>query len=118
MTERLRGQLTRALEAHLDGEPLRLPEGSSVLWNVFTSLSRTRILGPAGPNPIQPTEIECWMRLMRLPLEPRHVAILLEMDRIWMQHTYDRGRVPEGAKVLPPQSAHAITPVLFDLAVG
>ncbi|MDM8167148.1 MAG: hypothetical protein QUV18_14470 [Roseovarius sp.] len=106
------------MEAHLDGEPLRLPEGSSVLWSVFTSLSRTRTIGQAGPNPIQPSEIECWMRLMRLPLEPRHVAILVEMDRIWMQHTYDRGRVPEGAKALPPRSDQAITPKLFDLAVG
>lgn len=116
--DRLQKHLTRALEAHLSGEPLRLPEGSAVLWNVFTGLSQSRTLGPAGPNPIQPSEIEAWARLMRMPLEPHHVAILAEMDRIWMRHAYSKQPAPEGVKTLPHRSAHAITPGLFDLAVG
>lgn len=113
--DRLRKHLTRALEAHLAGEPLRLPEGGAVLWNAFTSLSRARSLGPVGPNPIAPSEIESWMRLMRMPLEPRHVAIIMEMDRIWMQNAYSKNKAPEGVETVPQRSEHALTPKLFDL---
>ncbi|MEQ8292695.1 MAG: hypothetical protein RIA08_10855 [Roseovarius sp.] len=116
--DRLRKQLTRALDDHLAGEPLRLPEGAAVLWNAFTALSHARTLGPVGPNPIQHSEIEAWARLMRMPLESRHVAILAEMDRIWMRDAYSKKPAPEGVKTLPARSTQAITPGLFDLVVG
>ncbi|MEQ9225064.1 MAG: hypothetical protein RLO15_01810 [Parvibaculum sp.] len=114
---RLRKLLTRALEDHLAGGPPRPPEGAAVLWNAFNALSHARTLGPVGPNPIQPSEIESWARLMRMPLEPHHVAILAEMDRIWMRDAYSKQSVPEGVKTLPQRSTQAITPGLFDLAV-
>lgn len=52
---------------------------------------------------------------MRMPLEPRHVAIVMDLDRIWMRHTYRMKRAPDGTGTLPQRSEHALTPKLFDL---
>ncbi|SLN19915.1 hypothetical protein ROJ8625_00697 [Roseivivax jejudonensis] len=111
-------RLCAALRDHLAGGSARAPEGSSVLWNCFMTLSRARSCGPVGPNPISHSEIEAWARLMRMPLEPHHVAILTAMDAAYMQHAYRAEDVPQGTKALPRSSGHALSPALFDLAVG
>lgn len=83
-------QLRAALEVHLQGQRVRAPEGSSIIWNAFMALSRARSSGPHGPNPISFVEIEAWCRLMRVPLEPHHVQAIAAMDQAWLQHCYKR----------------------------
>lgn len=116
--ERFKRRMAAAMEARLSGQDHRLPEGSVILWNAFTALSRSRTSGPVGPNPLGFSEIEAWSRLMRVPLEPHHVEIIAEMDRMWMKHAYRETSAPEGVKSLPPVSGHQLTPAMFDLALG
>ncbi|MGK7661954.1 MULTISPECIES: phage tail assembly chaperone [unclassified Marinovum] len=114
---RLARRLCASLTAHLDGGRAIAPEGTSPIWNSFMALSRARTCGPAGPNPIGYPEIEAYARLMRIPLEPRHVDAIMAMDRVWMEFAY-RKRVPDGVKALPPRSGQPLTPAMFDLAAG
>lgn len=114
---RLQKQMIAAMKAHLAGGERQLPAGSVILWNAFIALSRSRTSGPSGPNPISFPEIEAWSRLMRVPLEPHHVQIIIEMDREWMKHAYRDSSAPEGVKTLPRSSEHKLTPAMFDLAL-
>lgn len=116
---RLSRQLCAAVTASFAGGKARPPEAGRILWNTFRRLSLTRTYHAAGPNPLQPTEIEAFCRMMRLPLEPRHVAILLEMDRAWLDQAYAKTRRgPEGMKMLPPRSNQPLTAALADLVLG
>lgn len=115
---RLQRQLVRALEKHLDGGRSTPPPGGAVLWRAFGDLSRARSCGAAGPNPISFPEIEAYCRLMRLPLEPHQVQAVRAMDALWIERSYSRGAVPAGTQTLPPRSEHALTPAMFDLAMG
>ena len=112
-------QLCAAVKAHLTGRKVPPPEAGVLLWNAFQRLSSTRTYHMAGPNPLQPSEIEAFCRTMRLPLEPRHVAILMEMDRAWLDQAY-AGKAAEakGVKTLPPVSQRSLSAALFDAVVG
>lgn len=115
---RLSHQLCTAVTAGLRGEKGRPPEAGLMLWNAFQSLSAARTYHPAGPNPIQPSEIFAWCQLHRLPLAPRHVDILLAMDQAWLDHAYAKARAPDGVKALPPISAQPISAALLDAVMG
>ncbi|MGR3639085.1 phage tail assembly chaperone [Alterinioella nitratireducens] len=115
---RLQRLLCASLKAHLDGGRAMPPEGSGILWRAFLALSRTRGFSANGPCPISFAEIEAWMRLTRTPLEPHHVETLMAMDEVWMAKVYERQSLPEGVKALPQRSSEAMTPALFDLALG
>ncbi len=115
---RLSRLLCAAVRANLAGRKILPPEGSLPLWNAFQQLSRTRTCHAAGPNPIQPSEIDAYCRLMRLPLEPRHVSILLAMDAAWLDHAYTRTKAPEGVKTLPPVSKAPLSAALLDAVMG
>lgn len=113
----------RVLEKQLcavlaSGDLSLMPEAGRELWNAFQRLSSTRTYHAGGPNPIQPSEIVAWCRLMRKPLEPRHVNILLEMDRAWLDQAFAKSRAPEGVKALPPVSKHALSAGLLDAIMG
>lgn len=110
--------LCDALRAQLNGDRTHAPEGLAILWNAFMALSRGRSCGPVGPNPISYPEIAAWCCLMRVPLEPHHVATLTAMDAVFMEHTYRRRNAPDGTKALPHSSGQALTPAMFDLSVG
>lgn len=86
MSDRLQRLLLAALRSQLDDGKARPPEGGIVLWNAFSALSRQRTWHGHGPNPIPVSEVEAFCRLMRLPLEPKHVGIILAMDRAWLDH--------------------------------
>ena len=118
MASSLKRHLCEALRRQLAGSKGHPPSGSAILWNAFMALSRARTAGPVGPNAIAYSEIAAWSQLTRTPLKPHHVEILTAMDEVWMGHVYDRERAPEGVKTLPPRSKHALTPAMFDLAVG
>ncbi|MEQ3650423.1 hypothetical protein [Hyphomonas sp.] len=115
---KLKEALGKAVVDCLAGRPYNIPPGANVLWRAFSDLSSGRTMGPHGPNPINFTEIEAWARLMRVPLEPHHVEIIVEMDRKWVQDAYRDYSVPEGAKSLPRRSDHKLTPAMFDLALN
>lgn len=88
------------------------------LWNAFQRLNATRSYHMAGPNPISFAEIEAFTRLIRQPLEPWQVAILLDMDAAWLGHAMKGGKVPEGVKALPPISKQPLNAAPLDVVMG
>lgn len=116
---RLKKQLCEALREQLSGKLAKPPEAGLLLWNLFAELSGRRTYFQGGANPIQPSEIEAYCRLMRQPLEPHHVEILFALDAVWMEAVMSRSNeAPDGVKTLPQRSSHGITPALFDAAFG
>lgn len=100
----LKAAMVGAMQAHIAGNPPRVPEAGRELWRAFVALSRTRTGSGVGPNPISYSEIEAWCRLFRMPLQPHHVEILVAMDQAWLR----RGKVKKSA----------ITVAAFDAVVG
>lgn len=119
MMNALSRQLCAAVRAGIAGEKIRPPEAGIVLWNAFQRLSASRTYHAAGPNPLQPSEIEAFCRVTHLPLEPRHIVVILNMDQAWLEavHSAQAQRVG-GQKALPQVSKHALTPTMFDVAFG
>ena len=115
---RLSRQLCAAVTAALSGARVRPPEAGRPLWNAFQRLNATRTYHMAGPNPISFAEIEAFARLMRQPLEPWHVTILMDMDAAWLTQATARAKVPEGVKALPPISKQPLNAALLDVVMG
>lgn len=116
---RLERQLCAAVRASLAGEKARPPEAGLTLWNAFQQISATRTYHAAGPNPIQPSEIEAFCRMMRLPFEPRHLRIIMAMDQAWLDRAYAVTKAPvAGVKILPPVSKQPLNAALADLVLG
>ncbi|WP_353428934.1 phage tail assembly chaperone [Paracoccus denitrificans] len=115
---RLRKQLCAAVTASLTGQKGNPPETGRALWNAFQGLSVTRTYHPAGPNPIQPSEVLAWCQLHRMPMEPRHVEILLAMDQAYLDHAYAAAKRPEGVKAMAPVSKTPLTAGLLDAMFG
>lgn len=114
LEKRLCAEVTRNLKA---SDRPRIPAGGDLLWRWFGDLSRTRSIGIGGMSPITYSEIDAYARLHRLPIEPRHVATLIAMDRAFLEAA-DLPRPPDGVKALPPISARPMTAGLFDAAFG
>lgn len=114
--------LCNELKRHLTAKGVRMtrtPAGGDLLWRWFNDLSATRSYHMAGPNPISYAEIAGYSRLMRLPIEPRHVAIIRAMDRTYIEAAYaKRQQAPDGVKILAPVSDHALTGGMFDAMFG
>ncbi len=116
---RLERLLCATLRAQLAGGKDRPPEAGRYLWQVFAAISRTRTYQPAGPNALQPSEIEALCRIMRIPMEPHHIGIILAMDVVWLDFFYDqRSRKRQGETALPPVSKRPITAGMFDAMLG
>ncbi|MCE6960569.1 hypothetical protein LAZ40_16210 [Cereibacter sphaeroides] len=115
-TTRLQTQICTALRQRLAGQKPRLPDAAGFLWGAFWQLSRCRTMHAAGPNPIGWTEIVAWARLMRVPLEPHHVAILTAMDDVWLDHAY--GARGPGGQAPAVQSSQPLTPQILDAMFG
>ncbi|WP_112313265.1 phage tail assembly chaperone [Pseudogemmobacter bohemicus] len=116
---RLSRQICEAVTSALKGEKVVPPEAGRILWNTFQRLSLTRTYHPAGPNALQPSEVEAWCRMMRLPLEPRHISIIMDMDRAWLDAVYAKTRrAQDGVKSLPQRSSQPLTAALTDLLLG
>ena len=107
--DRLQEQLVAVLEDRMAGGRAQVPEAGLPLWNAFTELAAARTYGFSGPNPIAWAEIEAWARLMRWPLEPRHVRVIRALDQAWMAH---------GGKGAPTRPTRPLTPEAFDAAVA
>lgn len=117
--DRLKKQLCAALKSRLAGDTTPLPEAGLPLWEVFGALSRQRGYNPHGPNPITWEAVAAWSQMMRVPLEPRHVDIIMALDVVFMEDAYRRDKqAPEGVKTLPPMSQHPINAGLLDAMLG
>jgi hypothetical protein len=114
----LEKSLCEAIEAEFDRKPFNLPSGSDALVEAFAQLSTQRQISSHGPNPISFGDILAWSQLMKMPVEPHQVRIILAMDKVWMKRVYNRPTPPEGAQMVPARSSHKMTPALFDLAIG
>lgn len=105
----------------LSGRPPNLPAGSAVLWRAFAELSSARGMDATGPASITFSEIEAWCRLSRTPLAPHHVETIRAMDAAFIEHfaTAAKGETTAGgARKLPQRSKQALSPALFDAALG
>lgn len=105
-------RLCDTLKAHLDGYPVALPPPGALVWSWFLALCRTRPANGFGPHPISYGEIEAYARLYRWPIEPRHVDMILAMDRVWMDHA--RHNVGNSHTTPPPGPGVEMTPEAFD----
>ena len=113
--QRLKAQLVAAVA---QAKP-NVPEAGRLLWQWFGDLHGTRTYGMNGPNPIGYLEIQAYAALMRWPLQSHHVALILAMDRAWIDHINAQasgGSAPSsGASAGPRQ---VLTPALFDAVFG
>lgn len=115
--------LCAELKRQLDGKgvcsKVSIPPGGELLWRWFLDLSATRTYHAAGPNPISYGEVEAYRRLTGWPLEPRHVAIIMAMDEVFVSHVHKRSTPPpEGVKTMVPVSATPMTAGRFDAMFG
>lgn len=102
------GNLTRQLASALRqtmsrNTSARLPEGGGLVWGWFADLCGTRTYHDGGPNPISYQEIDAYARLMRWPMEPKHVEIIRELDAQWMKIAAGG----DGSRQRPPLTAAA-----------
>ena len=88
---RLEKQLVAALEDQIkhNREP-NVPEAGILYWQIFCELSANRSFAPAGPNPIQFTELQAWCQVRRWPLEQAHIDLILSMDAAFIKSVYSR----------------------------
>lgn len=114
--------LCAELKRQLEGKGVAMvaiPAGGELLWKWFMALHKTRQAGMNGPQPITYAEIAAYSRIYSLPIEPRHVAILIAMDQAYLETVYKKQpQAPEGIKVLPPVSSAAISAGSFDAMFG
>lgn len=114
--------LCAELKRQLSAPTLRgtqIPAGGELLWKWFMALHKTRQAGMNGPQPITYAEIAAYSRIYSLPIEPRHVAILIAMDQAYLETVYKKQpQAPEGVKVLPPVSSAPINAGAFDAMFG
>lgn len=114
--------LCAELKRQLSASTLRgvqIPAGGDLLWRWFCDLNRTRSYHAAGPNPISYAEIVGYAHIMRWPIEPHHVAIIRAMDETFLECSRQKpDQAPDGVKILPPRSQHAITAGMFDAMFG
>lgn len=114
---RLERQLVDCLRDCLLGRRSGVPEAGRLVWRWFGDLCRTRTGNGHGPNPIALAEIEAYGRLYRWPIEPRHVDLILALDRVWLDHA--RRNIGGGTqRSAPTGPGQDCTPEAFDAVFG
>ncbi|MDW9772737.1 hypothetical protein GOA89_13095 [Sinorhizobium meliloti] len=111
-------EMRRAVET---GRRPRWPAGGEQLAAWFVELSDRRTWHATGPNPISYPDMIAWASLMRWPVQPRHIEILVALDNAWIGAFYAKRGTKEqqkDIKTLPARSAHAVSPKLFDAIFG
>ena len=112
--------MVQALKAHLEhGSAIRPPAGGELLCEWFVELSTARSWHGNGPNPITFEAIIDFITLYRWPLQQRHIHVLRQMDRAYVDHFHtSRQKRADGVKSLPPIAAGQISPAMFDAMFG
>jgi len=102
---RLSRIMCEALERHLtEGARPRVPDAGAIFWGCFADLSSLRPIGASGPDPIPLADVLAWGELHKVPLEARHVALIRDLDRVWLQNA----RAAPVAKPLTPEGFDAL----------
>ena len=109
---RLQRQLVEAVRKSLAGsQHPGIPEAGRLLWGWFLGLSATRTSNGRGPNPITFAEIEAYGRVHGWPMRQDHIAILLAMDRAYLEDADRRNGKDRGP-------AQRLTAEAFDAVFG
>lgn len=109
--------MQRAVCNAADGKRFDLPAGGHLYFNWFSDLCRSRSAGFSGADPITYSEIDAYARRNRIPLEDRHVDVLMAMDGAWRKHCAElSGRDQE--KFAPRNNGHTLQPAAFDAVFG
>lgn len=66
---------------------VRVPPEGRYLWDWFLELNQTRQEGKAGPQRLTHSEIKAWAELRRVVIRPEEVAVLMEMDNVFISET-------------------------------
>ncbi|TFF27510.1 hypothetical protein E3C22_03370 [Jiella endophytica] len=107
-------RLERQLVAAVTQDKPRVPEAGRLLWSWFVDLHQARRYSMAGPDPISYAEIEAYARMNRLPLEPRHVAVLRKMEDAWMARARRQQSDGQQPGAAPRTSSQPLSPAMFD----
>ena len=120
MTQRdkLREELKELRAQELDEseivEQLREPEvpvAGRFLWDWFWDLSETRDVGVA-PSRLKYREILAWAILMRVPILPNDVVVLMAMDAASLHASYEFKQSAD----LRPATTHNVLSTFMNLA--
>jgi hypothetical protein len=112
---RLERQLVAAVRKGVSGtKHVPVPPAGFLAWEWFVGLCSTRTYHAYGPNPISIAEIEAYARLHRLPLQSRHVDLLLAMDRVWLEAVQRKW----SGKQVATSSDQPINAAAFDAVFG
>lgn len=65
--------------------PVGFPSVLANVWSAFCDLSNTRSQGFSGPNPIGYRDIKDYMELTEMPLSPRDVKSIRDLDTVYMR---------------------------------
>jgi hypothetical protein len=68
--------------AQLDGPDL--PDQGAHLWGWFADLSRGRQMGGMGPSRLTYADMQAWIALMGVAVEPWEIRALLRIDSAWL----------------------------------
>lgn len=117
MLESLTKHVCAALQANLAGRATPISVAAALPWRWFNDLCRTRTGNGYGPNPLSYAEIEAYARLYRWPLEPRHVDLILAMDRVWLERARQNISAGTGTNV-PMGPGQEMSPEAFDAVFG
>jgi hypothetical protein len=60
----------------------KCPELLAYLLEAYASIARTRPISEHGLAPISFAEIGAWAELVRIPIEPWEVSVLVRLDRV------------------------------------
>lgn len=95
-----------------------IPAGGDLLWRWFCDLSAARSFHAYGPNPISWSDIRAYMAVSRWPIEPHHIAILLAMDRAYLEFDLAERRAPVSSADNFRRSGRPLSTTLFDAMFG
>jgi hypothetical protein len=65
--------------------PSEFPNLLANVWLSFCDLSNTRSQGFSGPNPIGYRDIKDYIELTEMPLSPRDVKSIRDLDIVYMR---------------------------------
>lgn len=115
--KRLEKTLCAALEALLAGKKTRLPDTGHEILDAFLALSRARTYHANGPNSVTWEAMAAYAGLMRRPIPPHQVQIIMALDDVWMRHA-SRQMGKEGTPTMGEIADKPMTPQLFDALFG
>lgn len=60
------------------------------MWERFNQLSRSRVFGHAGPQPIGWNELKAWSEFINIKLKNWELELLLKLDDKYLTSWYEK----------------------------